>query len=100
MESEGPEKPILNASERVYAAAGLSLKKVAEYQSLVIEKASCRLKKGNLKADGLALIRLANEAVRERNLMCGGRASGKQNVKHSGTVIFDCSPRHGGDKPE
>jgi hypothetical protein len=93
MKRKGPEKPIWNGSTRAYAAAGLSLKQVAEYQSLVIEKARDKLKKGNPKAGGLALIRLANEAVRERNLVCGDRAPEKQNVKHSGTVIFDCSPR-------
>ena len=100
MKRKDPGKPLRNGSKRVYAAAGLSLKKVAEYQSLLVAKAMDGLREGDLKAEVLALIRHANEAVRERNLVCGDRQPEKHEVSRSGKVIFDCSPRHSTDKPE
>ncbi len=79
-----------DSGNKAYTEAGLGLEEAAGFHGRVVKKASSALEKESLKAEDVALIRLANDAIRERNTVCGDRAPRKADVSRKTEPVSAC----------
>src|SRR5271169_3149318 len=90
MKKRNRVEKMAHSGNKAYAEAGLGLDEAAGFHGRIVKKASSALEKDSLKAEDVALIRLANDAIRERNAVCGDRAPRTGDVSRKTAPVSAC----------